>query len=291
IIVSVATEPLVSAFANPQRGYFFVALIYGSLAFVFFQVCFAATKRIEIHPTAHRENYTLKQSIKIIGKNSQLLILTGAFLVGATAEYIRETSAIYYVAYNLGNSSLLPAFMGTVVLSMIIANLIIPAVTRKIDKKGTYYAGTVIAAAASLVFHFIPFDNLPLILTFAAISSFGLTVVSTLGWSMLPDTVEYGQALTGVRTEGVIYSFFSFSQKLATALAGAIVAITLQLTEYVPKQPVQGDAALTGILSTLTFIPIGLILLSALILKFYKLDKEHFDKLKTQLNAEETPPE
>ncbi|MDA3955783.1 MFS transporter [Oceanispirochaeta sp.] len=86
---------------------------------------------------------------------------------------------------------------------------------------------------------------------------------------MLPDTVEYGEAKTGKKTEGVIYSFFSFSQKMATPLAGSIAALTLHLCGYTPGSTVQTDLVLNGILSTLTFTPIVFIGLSAVVLRFY----------------------
>ncbi|MDC7127102.1 MAG: MFS transporter [Spirochaetales bacterium] len=288
IIVSVATEPLTGFFQNLKTGYFYTAIIYSAIAFIIFQVCFMATGRpmreagLE-NGKRKKSTYGIAETFRIVSKNKQLMILTIAFLLGATAEYIREASVIYFVSYNMGNSSLVPIFMGIVVLSMIIANLLIPEATKRFDKKGTYMIGTVIAIAGSLIFHFIPHTNLVAVLVMAAISSFGFTVVSTLGWAMLPDTVEYGEALTGVRSEGVIYSFFSFSQKLATALAGGIAAWTLQFTGYVAQSSTQTPLALSGILSTLTFIPIIFIALSAVILHFYNIDKKKFDEIRAEL--------
>ena len=289
IIVSVATEPLTALFENLQTGYFYTAIGYSVLAFLLFQLCFFATGRsMKKSGELNRENtkksaYSFKDVFGIVSKNKQLMILTIAFLLGATSEYIREASVIYFVSYNMGNSSLVPLFMGIVVLSMIIANLLIPAATKRFDKKGTYMIGTVIGIVGSIIFHFIPHQNVAVVLVMAAVSSFGFTVVSTLGWAMLPDTVEYGEALTGVRSEGVIYSFFSFSQKLATALAGGIAAWTLQLTGYVPGGAQQSAAALNGILSTLTWIPVVFIALSAVILRFYNIDRKKFAEIQKEL--------
>lgn len=290
IIISVVTEPLTALFNEAKTGYFYTALLYSVLAFIFLQVCFYATGKGMKKKTSQSDassgaktGYGLRETFSIVSKNRQLLILTLAFLAGATAEYIREASIIYFVIYNMGNGSLLPLFMGVVVLSMIIANLLIPAATRRLDKRGTYMLGCCIGILGSVIFHFIPTGNLTAILFMAAFSSFGFTAVSTLGWAMLPDTVEYGEALTGIRSEGVIYSFFSFSQKLATAFAGGIAALVLQTTGYVANGSSQTGAALTGILSTLTFIPSALIALSMLILRFYTIDKGKFKEIQRTL--------
>ena len=290
VVVSVATEPLVRLFGGGASGFFRVAVVYAVPAFLLFQLCFSSTGRAALAGTTSTSRpagngYKLTDALPIVMRNRQLLILTITFLIGATAEYLRQASVIYFVTYNMGDGTLLPVFMAVVVVSMIGANLLIPAATRRWDKRGTYMAGCTIAIVASVVFHFIPHGNLALVLILAAISSFGFTVVSTMGWSMLPDTVEYGQAVTGVRTEGVIYSVFSFSQKLATALAGALAAVILQAVGYVARSPTQTEAALTGILSTLTFIPAALLGLSMVILRFYTLDRDTFARMKAGLQT------
>jgi sugar (glycoside-pentoside-hexuronide) transporter len=285
IVVSVATEPLTGLFATPERGYLVTTVIYAVSAFLLFQACFTATgSAVRQSPEQPKENrYTLREVFPLLIQNKPLIILTAAFLIGATAEYIREASVIYFVTYNMGNGSLLPLFMGVVVLSMVGANLLIPAACRRWDKKGAYFVGASLAVVGSVVFHFIPADNLVAILAAAAFGSFGITVVSTLGWAMLPDTVEYGEWKTGKRTEGIVYSFFSFSQKLATALAGGIAALTLTLTGYVSRSPGQSQAALTGIRSTLTFIPAGCLVISMGILLFYRLDRKSFQQIQGDL--------
>ncbi len=285
IIVSVATEPLVNLFSRPERGYLLTTLLYAALALGLYQICFHATAGAGgDRPEGEiRDRYTLKELLPLLGKNTPLIVLTAAFLIGATAEYVREASVIYFVTYNMGNSSLLPLFMGTVVLAMGGANLLIPAACRRWDKRGTYNIGAALAIAGSVIFHFVPAGNLAAVLASAAFGSFGITVVSTLGWAMLPDTVEYGEWKTGKRTEGVIYSFFSFSQKLATALAGGIAALVLELSGYVSRRPEQSARALEGIKSTLTFIPAACLLLSMGILFFYRLDRESFLRIQKDL--------
>jgi Na+/melibiose symporter-like transporter len=126
---------------------------------------------------------------------------------------------------------------------------------------------------------------LVLILLFGGISSFGISAVSTIGWSMIPDTVEFGQWKTGKRTEGIIYSVYSFSQKLATAISGGIVALILDKTSYV-NGGVQSTLTLNGIKATITIIPVAFLILSSLIIWFYKLDKSTFNSIKKEISNE-----
>lgn len=284
IIVSIVTEPLISIFDEAKTGYMVVAIVFSILAFIFFQLCFSSTSVAKKHQHETENSYKMKEILPILFSNDQLLIVTITSLLGSMAVFIRETAAIYYVTYNLGNGDLLPLFLGVVVISMVVGNLVIPMATKRFDKKGTYLIGSVIALIGSLVFGFVPYDNLPLVLLFAAISSFGIAALSTLGWSMVPDTVEYGEWKTGVRTEGIVYAVFSFSQKLATALAGLFVAYILEVTKYIPGGTEQSSETLNGILSTITIIPIVFILLSLVSVAFYKLDSKTFNNIKSELS-------
>jgi len=287
IAVSVLVEPIVSSFEAPASGYRLVAVIFAGLSFVFFQLCFLSTKTAKAAQKPSQASYTMKEVWPILLKNGPLFVIALTSLFGSMASFIRETAAIYFVNYNVGRSDMLPVFLGIVVLSMVVGNLILPRITARFDKKGAYYIGTGIAVAGSVVFHFTPTSNLPLIMVFAAFSSVGFAMVGTLGWSMVPDTVEYGEYKTGVRTEGIIYSVFSFSQKLATAIAGLLVASVLELTGYVADVPIQSAQTMNGILSTLTIIPIALVVISAVAVHFYKIDRSFFAEIQEKLNCEE----
>jgi sugar (glycoside-pentoside-hexuronide) transporter len=283
VVVSVVTEPLSSSFANPQEGYFAVGILYAVLAFVLFIVCYRGTRSLPlIEPKAGSE-YRARDILRVLWPNKPALLVMLIFFLGASAEYVRESSVVYYVTYNMGDSSLVPAFLGLVVLSMVGGNLLIPALAAKLDKRGVLLLGMSIACVSSAAFQFIPYDQTALILVFAVISSLGFCAVATMGWAMLPDTVEYGELKTGVRSEGIIYAFFSFTQKLATAVGGGIVSMALALSGYVPKAPKQSADTLFGIASTVGLIPLGLLFLSLIATLFYKLDRKSFEEVKKEL--------
>lgn len=283
IVVSVVTEPLSSAFDDKRIGYLAVAILYGGLSFAFFEICYRATRKIRLVEAPAAGDYRLRDLAKVLGGNAPALLVAAIFFLGSSAEYVRESSVVFYVTYNMGNASLVPVFLGIVVLSMIAGNVLIPFFTERFDKKGTYLIGTAVACASSLAFQFIPYDRTALILGCAAVSSLGFSVVSTMGWAMLPDTVEYGELKTGVRSEGIIYAFFSFSQKLATAVGGGLVSLALAVSGYVPNAAAQEPKALLGIVSTLGFLPLVFLLLSMGAAAFYALDRGTFEKIKREL--------
>lgn len=126
VIVSVATEPIVGLFFTPVKGYGSVGIIYGLLSMVFFLLCFKGTSRIARSYTEVAEKHSIKQIFSLAKNNIQMLIIVCSLFFSSSASVIRETSAIYYVTYNLNRQELLPLFLGLVVLAMVVGNICLP---------------------------------------------------------------------------------------------------------------------------------------------------------------------
>jgi Na+/melibiose symporter-like transporter len=99
---------------------------------------------------------------------------------------------------------------------------------------------------------------------------------------MLPDTVEYGQWKTGIRSEGIPFAFFSFMQKLGLAVSGALAAFVLSQVGFEANKE-QAPEVLTAIKWLFNLAPAGYSLLCFIALIFYKLDNNLFDKIKAEL--------
>jgi glycoside/pentoside/hexuronide:cation symporter, GPH family len=78
------------------------------------------------------------------------------------------------------------------------------------------------------------------------LASGGLIGVTMAGWSMIPDVVEVDEYKTGQRREGLYYGIFSFSRKIAVALAVWLVGILLSKIGYAPNA-IQSSETLLGI--------------------------------------------
>lgn len=108
------------------------------------------------------------------------------------------------------------------------------------------------------------------------ISQFFLVIPNTVVWAFISDIVDYSQWKTGVRSEGIIYSSYSFARKVSQALAGFIPGMALTIIGYQPN--VQQTAGTIHGLKILYFIVPGVAVLLALIIfgMFYTLtDKKH----------------
>jgi GPH family glycoside/pentoside/hexuronide:cation symporter len=95
---------------------------------------------------------------------------------------------------------------------------------------------------------------------------------------MLPDTIEYGEWKSGIRTESSLYGFMTFAQKGAIAFAAVILGMALTAIGFEPNQ-VQTQETLDGLKSLMTWIPLAGACISFILVYFYPIDKAFHKKL------------
>jgi GPH family glycoside/pentoside/hexuronide:cation symporter len=90
-------------------------------------------------------------------------------------------------------------------------------------------------------------------------------------WSIVPDTVEYGEWRSGIRAEGFIFGFVTLIQKVALGLSSAFLGGYLGWIGYVANQA-QSPETLGGLKLLITAIAGAGLVASAVVMYFYRLD-------------------
>ena len=192
------------------------------------------------------------------------------------ANFLKLGVQLFYVQYNLGNANLIGS-ISTVNLVMALAGI---AITTPMVAKFGKKKAVVIGLIGSIIFETLNFfifgDSVGTFLTFHAIGYFFFMIPNTIIWALIADIVEYGEWMTGERTEGIIYSSYSFVRKVSQALAGFLPGMILTAIGYVPNA-VQTAGALTGIKMMEFVIPATCSLIALVVFGlFYTLtDKRH----------------
>jgi glycoside/pentoside/hexuronide:cation symporter, GPH family len=121
---------------------------------------------------------------------------------------------------------------------------------------------------------------------------YGLLMVYAIGsastainfWSIVPDTVEYGEWRTGVRAEAFVFGFVTLIQKIALGVSSAFLGVYLSWIGYVANQP-QSEDTVTGIKLLITLVASAGLVLSALVMHFYRLDAHTHARLVREIAA------
>jgi len=117
------------------------------------------------------------------------------------------------------------------------------------------------------------------------IDGIGMGIQTSLLYSMIPDTVEYGQWKSGLRADGLCSSTTSFMMKLGGALSPTIMLAMLAGSGYVANATTQTPQALSSINIVMNLAPAVLAVVSIIIFSFYKLDGKMHAQILEDLKA------
>ena len=152
-------------------------------------------------------------------------------------------------------------------------------VSDKFGKKAVYYMGTAIWIVAQAALFLIQPGQTTLLYVGAIMAGFGVSVAYLIPWSMIPDVVDLDELNTGIRREGIFYSFMVFMQKLGLALALFVIGIALEWSGFVERVPgeaipIQPESALLAIRIAIAPLPTVFLIIGVILTYFYPITRE-----------------
>ncbi|MCP5179040.1 MAG: MFS transporter [Pseudomonadales bacterium] len=282
-LVSVGTMPLVGLFDDRATGFFWVMTGYAVLATLFLFITWRETHEVPV--PAAEQPVAIRDSLRAVFANPPLASVIVLFCCGMLSFTVRQGSTVYYFQYCVQRPELIGPFFSVTLLVMLCGLLGVPALAAKLGKARAIIAGGLLTIAGCVGLWFTPFEAIAWIFLWGAVINLGATPIAVLGWAMIPDTVEYAQLRHGVRADGAIFSFASFFQKVAKSIGGAGVGFVLALGGYVANQA-QSPAAITAILSLMTLVPIGIVLVMIAAAAVHRLDRSAHQAILRQIDEQ-----
>jgi len=269
---------------NEALGWQFTMLIYGVVAAILFVVTFLSTKE-RISPPAQQKTPVL-QDLKDLTQNSPWKILFLLALIIMMTISLRASTGTFYFKYYVERADLIGSFAMAYMIALAVGAASTPLLTKFIDKRRLLMILMAIVATLSLVFYFVPNDNITLMFVLQILIGLALGPKSPLVFSMYADTADFSQWRTGRRATAMIFSAAAFAQKLGGALAGAMIGWMLASLGYVANQ-VQTGSSQEGIVLLMTLIPAIFASIAVPLIYFYPLDDRQLKKIQDELLLQE----
>ena len=134
----------------------------------------------------------------------------------------------------------------------------------------------------SIAFYFIPKDQVAWMFALQILIGLVLGPKSPLAFTMYADTADYNEWRTGRRATAMTFAAATFSQKLGTALAAAVMGWVFTTLGYVANTT-QTPESQTGIVMLISFIPALFAFLAVGVMFFYKLDNQIMGQIQADL--------
>jgi len=189
-----------------------------------------------------------------------------------------NNNLIYFSKYALGFHEYQGLILGVMSGSTLLAIPLWAYLAIELGKKNTWMLSMTFLFIGFSIFYFYPISELRELLYILSFIGFGNGATGVLFWSMLPDTIEYGEWKTGIRTESSLYGFMTFAQKGAIAFAAVILGIILTNIGFEPNQD-QTSETLASLKALMSLIPLIGVLISLALVYFYPIDRNFHQKL------------
>jgi GPH family glycoside/pentoside/hexuronide:cation symporter len=277
------TYPMVTRFggSNATAGFTWAAVIFAVVATAIYPLVYRITSEPP-EPATAEPRLSLGGYWKALAPNRAFWVLILATVAAFVCSVALGKSVLYYFKYYLNNEAASrPALVGMSLIGLVA----IPAwvwATKYIGKRNAWFAGILLNLAMLAVFATHDFNSpLPMTIWLIA-SSVGSLGLALTFWSMLPDTVEYGEWVTGQRTESFIFGLFQLFLKMALGVGAGLFGWLLDGVGYVANAK-QSPETLAGIKAIMIWLPGTGLVIAGLVMLFYPIRRGTHESIVEQL--------
>ena len=269
-------------------AWFVTMSIFALAGLVLLVFSFSQCKERVVMDAKEAENVKVSDLWMEFIRNKPLRVIAFFFITAFAMMSISNAADAYFMTYNLEATPVMTtAFMWLGTIPAFIFMPLVPAIKRKIGKKGMFYLflGTAILGMAML-YIFTSFDSLKqfgLLCVAQFVKSTGVIVATGYMWALIPEVVSYGEYTSGRRISGIVNALTGIFFKAGMALGGVVPGIVLSIVGFNAELTQQTAFAEQGILWLVCVIPAVLLLLAMYIISKYELEDDVIDRINKEI--------
>jgi len=293
LTIATSTQPLAAHLGGGDlgKGFTLAALTFAAIATVIFPLVYLVTREPQDVAGEAAPVIRMSQYWRAVRGNRAFWAVMAAICTAVICSTALGKSVLYYFKYYLHDEA-----AGRTALSLNAASglVIIPAwifVTKRIGKRTAWFACIGWGLLCIGGFALVDIRDPRLMMAFLLLAQVSNLGAAMTFWSMLPDTVEYGEWTTGLRAESFIFGLGQFFLKVALGLGAGIFGVALQFAGFHPNVP-QTAETLHGLKTIMVALPMSGLVLGGLAMLIYPMKKGVHEDIVVQLaRRRAVPPE
>ena len=286
-VLNPSTGKMEAVYNTPEAApaWFITMTIFALAGLVLLIFCFSQTKEKVVMDEKESANVKVSDLWMEFVRNRPLRVLAFFFITAFAMMSVGNAADSYFMSYNIGATPLMTTvFMWLGTIPAFIFMPLVPAIKRKIGKKGMFFLFLGVAILGMLmmyVFVSVPALKQHFILLCIAqfIKNTGVVVATGYMWALVPEVVSYGEYTTGRRIAGIVNALTGIFFKAGMALGGVVPGLVLAWVGFNAEKSVQTPLAEQGILWLVCVIPAILLALAMFIISKYELSDEKMDEI------------
>ena len=292
-VLNPETGKMTAVYNTPDaaHAWFITMTIFAlaGLALLFF--CFFQCKERVVMDEKESANVKVSDLWMEFGRNKPLRVVAFFFITAFAMMSVSNAADAYFMTFNVGATPLLTTlFMWLGTIPAFIFMPLVPAIKRKIGKKGMFYLFLGVAIVGMiLMYTFVSIpatkSNFVLLCIAQFVKSTGIITATGYMWALVPEVIAYGEYTTGKRIAGIVNALTGIFFKAGMALGGVVPGLVLAWVGFNADATTQTPLALQGILWLVCVIPAILLLLAIWIISKYDLSDEKMDEINREIEA------
>lgn len=266
------------------QAFAMTAIICGLASVGIFTLCFFGTSSAARRPPNAPIAANFAEIIKTLLQNSAFLLLLGGIVLVTVAMTVINLTILYVFEYGFDDAASGGVALMIMTGSPLITIPLWSAVALWCGKRTTWLLGSAFALIGLLGLYASTSMSAWAALIAYGFISLGTSSYAVLFWSMLPDTIEYGEHETRIRNESSIIGVISSGQKIALAITAYGLGASLDAIGYKAGMP-QSDVTIEGLILMVTMVPAAAIFISAVFIAAYPISSALHRRVTDELHS------
>ena len=292
-VLNPETGKMTAVYNTPDaaQAWFITMTIFALAGLALLVFCFFQCKERVVMDEKESANVKVSDLWMEFGRNKPLRVVAFFFITAFAMMSVSNAADAYFMTFNVGATPLLTTlFMWLGTIPAFIFMPLVPAIKRKIGKKGMFYLFLGVAIVGMiLMYTFVSIpatkSNFVLLCIAQFIKSTGIITATGYMWALVPEVIAYGEYTTGKRIAGIVNALTGIFFKAGMALGGVVPGLVLAWVGFKADATTQTPLALQGILWLVCVIPAILLLLAIWIISKYELSDEKMDEINREIEA------
>ena len=286
-VMNPETGKMEAVYNTPESAsaWFITMTIFAIAGLVLLLFCFTQTRERVVMDEKESANVKVSDLWMEFVRNKPLRVLAFFFITAFAMMSVSNAADSYFMTSTIhANAFMTTVFMWLGTIPAFIFMPLVPAIKKKIGKKGMFYLflGTAIVGML-LMYVFVSIPALKsqfwLLCVAQFIKSTGIITATGYMWALVPEVVSYGEYTSGRRIAGIVNALTGIFFKAGMALGGVVPGLVLAWVGYNASSVEQTPLAQQGILWLVCVIPAVLLLLAIVIISKYELSDEKMDQI------------
>lgn len=274
---------------NPKAsGYFLMAIVAGILSIIFYLFLINFTKeriyqeKRYVGETARK--YSMTHVVKEAFTNRALIAVMIASVGSMFASAQSMNSYLFKEYYHMPKAMAASSFINLPM--MFVAFFAVPHLAKLVGNRKLIIYSAAYSMVAFIILYLVPISNCYVFMFINSVANLGLTAFTMLVWALVTESIDYQEYKSGERSDGTMYSIYTFSRKIGSAAAASISTALIGTAGFVAGATEQVPEFGENIRKLVLLMPlVGASVILVSIWLIYPLTKEKSNEMYDKLHA------